>query len=71
MKVPGPVLAFGSDAPGDLLINAGSVVTFLREVAPHLSGNNGYLPIGEEAANGLALILMAVEETISVALTKI
>ena len=71
MTTPGPVLAFGSDAPADLLVNACAVVTFLREVAPYLSGPGNNISIGEDAANGLSLILFAVEETIGAALQKI
>lgn len=71
MSTPTPVLAFGSDAPGDLLVNACSVVTFLRELAPYLAEGHGNLSISEDGANGLSLILFTVEETINAALAKI
>lgn len=65
------LLAFGSDSPADLLVNASSVLAFLRQVAPALAEGNGNLGLSQDSAEGLSLILFAVEETIGAALTKI
>ena len=68
---PSPVLAFGSEQPVDLLCNAASVTRFLADVSPAFAEGGGNLGLNEESANGLGLILMVVESTITEAMTKL
>jgi hypothetical protein len=65
-----PVLAFGSEAPHDLLNNAASVVRFLADVSPAMARDNG-LGLNDESANGLCLILLVVEATINEAVIRL
>lgn len=60
------VLAFGSDEPADILENAAAVTRFLAEVCPAMSGDNGP-GLTDASAHGLCLILLTVENSISVA----
>ena len=65
------ILAFGSDNPADLLVNAASVTRFLADVSPAFIDQGGNIGLGEQSVNGLGLILLAVESTINEALTRI
>lgn len=65
------VLSFGSDSPADLLCNAASVTRFLADVSPSFSYDGGDIGLGDQSANGLCLILLAVESTIKEVLTRI
>lgn len=51
--------------PADMLGNAASVVRFLADVTGELAGPGGNAGLSNEAANGLCLILLAVENTIN------
>lgn len=66
-----PVLAFGSEAPVDLLNNAASVVRFLADVSPAFAGDGAQVGLNDESANGLYLILLAVEATINEAVIRL
>lgn len=65
------VLSFGSDSPADLLVNAASVTRFLADVSPAFTDQGGNIGLGDQSANGLCLILLAVESTINEALTRL
>lgn len=67
----GPVLAFGSDHPVDLLNNAASVTRFLADVSPAFSSDGAMGGLSSEAANGLCLILLAVETAITEAVSRL
>ena len=66
-----PVLAFGSESPVDLLNNAASVTRFLAAVSPAFAHDGSQIGLSDESANGLGLILMVVESTISEAVARI
>jgi hypothetical protein len=68
---PFAILAFGSEAPADLLVNAASVTRFLADVSGAFTSDKGEIGLGDQSANGLCLILLAVESTINEALTRI
>ena len=68
---PSPVLAFGSEQPVDLLCNAASVTRFLADVTPAFAHGGGNIGLSDDAVNGLGLILLVVESTITEAMTKL
>jgi hypothetical protein len=65
------VIGFGSNQPADLLVNAASVTRFLADVSGSFTSDNGELGLSDQAANGLCLILLAVEETITEAVKQL
>ena len=67
----GPILAFGSESPADLLNNAASVTRFLADMSPAFAEGGGNLGLNDDSANGLGLILLVVESTITEAMTKL
>lgn len=71
MGAQSPVLAFGSESPVDLLVNAASVCRFLADVSPAFAEGGINMGLTEESANGLGLVLMVVESTISEAMTRL
>jgi len=62
----GPVLAFGSEEPRDLLHNAAAVLSLLAALAPGAADD-----FGHDAADGLGLVLRAVELTIEAAVARL
>lgn len=66
-----PILAFGSESPVDLLCNAASVTRFLADVTPAMAQGGANIGLSDDAVNGLGLILLVVESTITEAMTKI
>lgn len=55
-----------NDNPADMLGNAASVVRFLADMTGELAGPaGGHAGLSNESANGLCLILTAVENTIN------
>jgi hypothetical protein len=67
----GPVLAFGSEHPADLLNNALAVTNFLSDVAPHFTTDFGGCGLTGQSAHGLGLILISVGATIDRALVDL
>jgi len=66
-----PILAFGSETPVDLLNNAASVTRFLADVTPAMAQGGANIGLSDDAVNGLGLILMVVESTITEARAKL
>ncbi|GEM_PF-3321401 len=58
-----------NDNPADLLGNAASVVRFLADMAGELAADGRQSGLSNDAANGLCLILTAVENTINQAVS--
>ena len=63
----GPLLAYGSEHPSDLLDNAACVIRFLAD----MSVGEENLALDDRSAHGLFLILQAVENTITTARDKL
>jgi len=70
-KQPGIVFAYGSDAVTDLLVNAVCVTRFLKDVSQCFGSNRGELPMSDDGAHGLFLVLCGIEDTIDMAIAKV
>ncbi|HHO49274.1 MAG TPA: hypothetical protein ENN06_12635 [Desulfobacteraceae bacterium] len=68
MRAP---FAQGSEQPLDLLRNAADVCRLLADLAPAMVQVNGLPGLSVASANGLALVLDAVETTIAEALERL
>lgn len=66
----GPAFIHSTDNPLDMLGNAASVCRFLADVSGAMSGDHGQVGLTDESANGLCLILLAVEGTITEAMAR-
>ncbi|MEW6595671.1 MAG: hypothetical protein AB1413_12455 [Thermodesulfobacteriota bacterium] len=60
-----PCFCFRTDNPLDMLDHAGDVCRFLADVSPAFSQDGAQVGLTGKSANGLCLILLAVEATIA------
>ncbi len=66
-----PCFCFATDNPLDMLDHASDVCRFLADVSPAFASDGARVGLNDKSANGLCLILLAVESTINEAVIRL